>query len=120
MSLRNILKTFAFAGIITMSSIGLSIAAGDGGNACALIGNLGSVFRTLRTLAFVGAVFCIAGWAWGYISAGAVGKEGKWGDEAKTKGVALLVGFALLFGVGMILQFLPGIAGCSEVYTAFR
>ncbi|MCL1902047.1 MAG: hypothetical protein FWG18_00275 [Alphaproteobacteria bacterium] len=118
MSYKSILKTLGFAGVAAIIGAGAAHAASAGGDPCVLIASLGDVFKTLRTLAFVGAIFCMAGWAWGYISAG---KVDKWGDEAKTKGVALLVGFFLLFSVGIILQFLPGISGCrAEIEAAFR
>jgi hypothetical protein len=79
-------------------------------NPCILIDSMRGVFTTLRTLAFVGAAFCIAGWAWGFISNG----EAKM-DDLKKRGVGLLVGFTLLFGIGIVLQFLPGLAKCSTV-----
>ena len=84
---------------------------------CELIKNLKGVFGLLRTLAFVGAAFYIAGWAWGYISKG----EAKL-DDIKNKGIGLLVGFALLFLIGVILSFLLSATGqhaigCQDVIT---
>ena len=98
---------------------GADAAGGTAGDPCVLITQLGGVFKTLRTLAFVGAAFCIAAWAWKFISDKEMHKEGKSLEELRLKGVALMIGFSLLFGVGMILQFLPGISGCTNVYTAF-
>lgn len=68
---------------------------------CDLLDKLHEVFLLLRTLAFVGAAFYIAGWAWGYISKG----EAKM-DDVKNKGTGLLVGFLLLFSIGLILTFI--------------
>lgn len=71
---------------------------------CAMIETLGQILGTLRILAFIGAGFTIAGWAWGYISRGEVGL-----DDVKKKGVALLVGFGLLFSIGIALGFFQGL-----------
>ena len=111
---KKILKTFALATLFVAVGVGLAHAADQYGDACALVTGLQGVFKTLRTLAFVGAAFCIGGWAWGYISKG----EAKM-DDIKGKGIGLLVGFVMLFGVGMILQFLPRIAGCPALYTGW-
>lgn len=103
---------FALIGIfVTMSAH----AAPGGNGLCELIRSMKAVFETLRTLAFVGAAFVIAGWAWGYISKGEVKK-----DDLKDKGTGMLVGFVMLFGIGMVLSFFlsesgMGTIGCSEV-----
>ena len=68
------------------------------------------VFRILRTLAFVGAAFIIAGWAWGYISKGEVKL-----DDLQKKGTGMLVGFVLLFGIGIVLSFFLSSAGMSAI-----
>ncbi len=99
---------FALTAIVAGMGAASAANAGFGGNACALIANMMPVFRTLRTLAFLGAAFVIAGWAWGYIQAGDVKK-----DDLKDKGVGLLVGFSLLFGIGIVLQFVGPITGCE-------
>jgi hypothetical protein len=77
------------------------------GDVCILIAGMQGVFKTLRTLAFVGAAFTIAGWAWGYISSGKAEMP-----DIKGKGIGLLVGFTLLFSIGIVLQFLGPITGC--------
>lgn len=69
---------------------------------CGIITEMQSVFKLLRTLAFVGAAFIIAGWAWGYITKPDSMKV----DDLKTKGMGMLVGFVLLFGIGIVLQAL--------------
>ena len=112
MSLKTIFKTFVVTGLIATAGMAAAHAAGgpSEGSVCMLINQMGTVFRTLRTLAFVGAAFCIAGWAWGFIAE----KPGEGVlDNLKKKGIALLVGFTLLFGVGVILQFLVGTGGGS-------
>ena len=66
---------------------------------CELAEQFGEIFGLLRTLAFVGAGVTIAGWAWSYISKGEV----KF-DDLQKKGIGMLVGFFLLFGVGALLS----------------
>ena len=73
---------------------------------CVFLRDLRGVFNMLRTFAFIGAAFLIAGWAWGYISKG----EAKM-DDLKNKGTGLLIGFILLFSVGLVLQFLVSASG---------
>ena len=77
---------------------------------CALIAEFQGIFKLLRTLAFVGAGFLIAGWAWGSISGG---KEIKAMDEVKNKGVSMLIGFILLFGIGTFLQVISSTTGAD-------
>ena len=77
---------------------------------CLFMNDLRGVFNMLRTFAFIGAAFLIAGWAWGYISKG----EAKM-DDLKNKGSGLLVGFILLFSVGLILQFLVSATGAKAL-----
>ncbi len=77
---------------------------------CVFMDDLRGVFNMLRTFAFIGAAFLIAGWAWGYISKG----EAKM-DDLKNKGSGLLVGFILLFSVGLILQFLVSATGAQAL-----
>jgi len=86
----------------------ISVTAAHAADVCPLIDSMQGVFKILRTLAFVGAAFAIAGWAWGFISAG----EAKM-DDLKKRGIGLLVGFTLLFSIGMVLQFLGPITGCA-------
>jgi hypothetical protein len=106
------MRKVLFGLVAIFAGIGAASAAGASGDPCVIIGSMQGVFKTLRTLAFVGAGFMIAGWAWGYITAG----EAKM-DDLKKKGTGLLVGFTLLFGIGIVLQFLPGISGCAGVYN---
>ena len=92
---------FAIVGL--MVSMAPAMAADNG--LCNLVRELGGLLGMLRTLAFIGAGFTIAGWAWDYISKGKVELK-----DVQTKGIGLLVGFVLLFGVGMVLSFLMSAA----------
>ena len=74
---------------------------------CPLIRELKPIINILRTLAFVGAAFLLMDWAWGYIKDPSKATK----DDMKDKGVGLLVGFFLLFGVGFILQFVSSTGG---------
>ena len=119
--MKGLLKKIGFAGAVIMAGASMpalaAAAAGVSNNGlCALIGQMYYVFRILRTLAFVGAAFIIAGWAWGYISKPADMKL----DDLKTKGTGMLVGFVLLFGIGIVLSFFLsstglGVIGCPEL-----
>ncbi len=77
---------------------------------CELFHKLHSVFNILRIAAFVGAAFYIAGWAWDFISKG----EAKM-DDVKKKGIGLLVGFILLFMIGVLLSFVLSASGMSMI-----
>ena len=77
---------------------------------CKLIAQLHNVFVLLRTLAFVGAAFYIAGWAWDFISKGKADPA-----EIKNKGIGLLVGFGLLFMIGLILTFVTTTFGAGQL-----
>lgn len=87
---------------------------------CNLIERMHKVFEILRTLAFVGAAFYIAGWAWGFITKG----EAKM-DDLKKQGIGLLVGFTILFIIGIILSGIlsaadpDGVLGCKEVIRSW-
>lgn len=124
--MKKLMKKLGFAGVATIAGTAVAMAAqapaGVGVNTsglCALIGQMYGVFQILRTLAFVGAAFIIAGWAWGYISKGDVKL-----DDLQKKGTGMLVGFVLLFGIGVVLQFFLsstglGMIGCSELITSW-
>lgn len=124
--MKKLMKKLGFAGVATIAGTAVAMAAqapaGVGVNMsglCALIGQMYGVFQILRTLAFVGAAFIIAGWAWGYISKGDVKL-----DDLQKKGTGMLVGFVLLFGIGVVLQFFLsstglGMIGCSDLITSW-
>ena len=102
--MKKITNKINFALIALMASAAPAFAANDG--LCNLVAKLGGLLGTLRTLAFIGAGFSIAGWAYGFISAGKVDMK-----DIKEKGIGLLVGFVLLFGIGAVLSFLMSAAG---------
>lgn len=114
--MKGLLKKIGFAGAVIMAGASMpalaAAAAGVSNNGlCALIGQMYDVFRILRTLAFVGAAFIIAGWAWGYISKPADMKL----EDLQKKGTGMLVGFVLLFGIGIVLSFFLSSAGMSAI-----
>ena len=128
--MKNLLKKLGFAGFTVLSGVSVALAAGpvgggvgvDESGLCALISQMYGVFQILRTLAFVGAAFVIANWAWGYIKDGGP-KDGIL-EDLKKKGTALLVGFVLLFGIGVILSFFLsstglGMIGCEGVIKSW-
>ena len=94
---------FAIVGLI--ASVAPAMAANEG--LCNLITQLGGLLKTLRTLAFIGAGFYIAAWAWDFIAKPDDVKI----ETFKKKGVGLLVGFVLLFSFGAVLGFLISAAG---------
>lgn len=116
--MKNILKKIGFAGFATLAGASVALAAPAAGGVsndglCALIGQMYGVFKILRTLAFVGAAFIIAGWAWGYIKDGG-GKDGMI-EDLKKKGTGMLVGFVLLFGIGVVLSFFLSSTGLNAI-----
>ena len=122
--MKNIFKKLGFAGIATLAGASVALAATPSGGLdtsglCGIITQMYDVFKILRTLAFVGAAFIIAGWAWGYISKPADMKL----EDLKTKGTGMLVGFVLLFGIGVVLQFFVfsksglNLMGCENIIT---
>ena len=82
----------------------------DASSFCELFKKLHTVFNILRIAAFIGAAFFIAGWAWSYISSGEVKT-----DDVKKKGIALLVGFGLLFMIGAVLSFIMSASGAKLI-----
>ena len=119
--MKKIMNKINFA-IISMMVTGSAFAAQAVNESaiCQLVTEMASVFKMLRVFCFIGAAFMIAGWAWGYISKG----EAKM-DDLKKQGTALIVGFILLFSVGLIFQFLVSVSNgsfgfCSNLATAFK
>ena len=114
--MKKIMNKINFAVIAAMASGSAMAASGVNDKAiCVFMHDLHGVFTMLQTFCFIGAAFMIAGWAWGYISKG----EAKM-DDLKNKGSGLLVGFILLFSVGLVLRFLysasgQGALGCPEI-----
>ena len=111
--MKKIINKFNFSVISLMLSVP-AFAAEEGGQVpsgvCDLLTKMHGVFNILRIAAFMGAAFYIAGWAWKYISSGDVKT-----DDVKKQGIALLVGFGLLFMIGAVLSFVLSASGMQLV-----
>ena len=103
--MKKLVNKFNFA-LIAMMVSGPALAATQNEAFCDLVDRLGYVFGWIRNLAFVGAAFIIAAWAWDFISKGDVKM-----DDVKKKGIGMFVGFALLFTIGILINFLLSAAG---------
>lgn len=104
--MKNYAKVLVFAAIVALIVVpaqALTVSA----EMCKLVGKMQEVFKLLRILAFVGAGFYMAGWAWTYISDPSKFKL----EDIKAKGIGLLVGFTILFAIGVIISFLLGATG---------
>ena len=108
-------KVLVFAAIVALIVIPAQAASGGGFSVppalCDLVGRMQKVFKLLRVLAFVGAGFYMAGWAWDYIVNAGKDKGGFSIEDVKKKGIGLLVGFTLLFIIGIIISVLLGATG---------
>ena len=107
--MKKISKVLTFAAVMALVAVpafAAKKAGADTSALCSLIGKMQGIFRTLRILAFVGAGFYMADWAWKYISSGKVEMK-----DLKEKGTGLLVGFVLLFAIGAVLSFVLSAAG---------
>ena len=107
--MKKLMKKVNFAIIGLMASVSAASAANGADDAlCMLAEKFGDIFSIMQTLAFVGAGITIAGWAWGYISGGKAIDPTK---EVKEKGVPMLIGFILLFGIGTVLSIFMTMTG---------
>lgn len=107
--MKKLMKKISFAMVGIMASVPAMAAAVEYGDVlCSLATEFNNIFRMLRLLAFIGAGMSIAGWAWGYIKAGKIDDIQK---EVSSKGIALLVGFVLLFSIGTLLSVFMSMAG---------
>ena len=106
--MKNYTKVLVFAAIVALIVVPAQAFKVSQGT-CDLIGKMQEIFQTLRVLAFVGAGFYMAKWAWDYIKGGKAEL-----DDLKGKGIGLLVGFALLFAVGVVISFLLGATGNND------
>lgn len=111
--MKNYAKVLVFAAIVALVVVPAHAALHVDKETCDLIGRMQEIFRTLRILAFVGAGFYMAGWAWDYISKG----EAKM-DDMKKKGIGLLVGFTLLFIIGVVISFVLSVTGPGDTDCA--
>ena len=116
--MKKLMNKISFAVVGLMASGVSALAAGSSSGAsinnqsinkaiCDLMAQFGGIFSTLRLLAFVGAAFIIANWAWGYISK----PDGLKLDDVKTKGIGMLIGFIMLFSLGGIISIFMSMAG---------
>ena len=94
--------SFALIAFMTTTSVFADSVIKD----CGLVERLHQVFKLLQMFAFIGAAFFIAGWAWDFISGGKAEVK-----TIKEKGTGLLVGFILLFAVGVLLSFVSNVVG---------
>lgn len=119
--MKKIMRRINFALVAMMAAPISAFAASDGTvlsmnrTVCELATQFGAVFKGLRLLAFIGAGFILASWAWTYISKGEAKLE-----DVKTKGMGMLIGFAMLFLVGIILSaFITMTGGDNCVANSF-
>ena len=82
---------------------------------CTLIAEMQEIFKLLRTLAFVGAGFILAKYAWEAISTGKLNGETELIKGAQKTGIPMLVGLILLFAIGTILQVLSSASGANII-----
>ena len=118
--MKKIMNKINFA-IIAMMVSGPAFSATINSNSngfCELIDKLYDIFKLLRSLAFVGAAFIIAGWAWGYISKAGEKDGGYSLEDVKKKGTGLLVGFGLFFMIGLLLTFVTSTFGLDTLGCA--
>ena len=78
---------------------------------CDLVARLQEVFNILRTLAFIGAGFMLAKYAWEAISKGKIGGKDDFVEGTKAVGIPMLVGFVLLCSIGVLLSVLGSVSG---------
>ena len=108
--MKKLITNVNFAIIAGLLFVAPAMAATTGADQalCLLAEKFGDIFKIIRTLAFVGAGISIAGWAWGYISGGKAIDPTK---EVKEKGIPMLIGFILLFGIGTVLEIFITMTG---------
>ena len=111
--MKNYAKVLVFAAIVALIVVPAQAVTVNNG-ICELIGKMQDVFKILRILAFVGAGFYMAGWAWTYISSPDKFKL----EDVKAKGISLLVGFTILFAIGIVISFLLSAVGGDGVDCA--
>ena len=98
-----------------------SIAGSNTAGLCALIAQLQGVFKTLRILAFIGAGFILAKYGWDAITSGKIAGKDSVTEGLKSIGVPMIIGFALLFSIGILLGFLSNGEnfGCQNLTTGW-
>ncbi|MBR1380354.1 MAG: hypothetical protein IJ560_02085 [Alphaproteobacteria bacterium] len=111
-------RSFFCACVIAAIMVCGTANAADNSSFCELVKQLQSVFKTLRTMAFVGAGFILAKYGWDAISTNKIGGKDNIADGLKAIGVPMIVGFSLLFAIGVIIGFLIDghtIINCPEL-----
>ena len=103
--MKNYTKVLVFAAVLALIVVPAQ-AAGNNEALCELIRKMSDIFKILRVLAFAGAAFYMAAWAWDYIKGGKAEM-----DDLKKKGIGLLVGFTLLFIIGIVISAILAAAG---------
>jgi len=113
--MKKLFNKIGFASLFIFASVP-AFADESGNELCELIGELQGVFKTLRVLAFLGAGFILAKYAWEAISTGKIGGK-DYVEGIKNIGVPMLIGVALLFGIGVVLGMLINgrIGDCVEI-----
>lgn len=88
---------------------------------CDMIARFQEVFKLLRTLAFVGAGFILAKYGWDAITSGKIAGKESVTEGLKSIGVPMIIGFALLFSIGILLGFLSNGEnfGCQNLTTGW-
>ena len=114
----------AVLALVTVPAVAANAAAVPGLNVsglCELITQMQGVFKTLRILAFVGAGFIVAKYAWEAITTGTIGGQKTVVEGLKAVGVPMIVGFVLLFSIGILLGFLSNGEnfGCPALTTGW-
>ena len=88
-------------------------AMSDNDGLCDLIREMQGVFGILRTLAFVGAGFMLAKYAWDAISKGKIGGKDDIIEGTKAVGIPMLIGIILLCSIGTLLGVLGSVSGAE-------
>ena len=116
------LKFFAVAGLVVLLTAKGAYAAFDTSGLCTLITEMQKVFKLLRTVAFVGAAFILVKWAWDLISTGKLGGKDKITEGLAAVGLPMIIGFLILFSIGIILTFLlsGNIVDCPNLTTGWQ
>lgn len=108
---------FAVVAVIATVAPAIAVEPGVNDGLCDMIARFQDVFKLLRTLAFVGAGFILAKYGWEAITSGKIAGKDNIADGIKAIGVPMIVGFALLFSIGILLGFLSNGQnfGCPEL-----
>lgn len=107
--------------IVLLFTVSPAFAASANAGLCELIARMQDVFKILRVLAFVGAGFILAKYGWDAITSGKIGGKENIAEGIKSIGVPMIVGFALLFSIGILLGFLSNGEnfGCPNLTTGW-